>query len=552
MYLYTYENLSQISKTKDAKDYIEKIKAIYEKDYENKPILALPFSKFKLFHLNGDRKEYQTEYFDRRKRLMFLQILAISDDKYIEPLEDIISAICDELVWSVPAHCLDRETGNTYKYQEIDLFASETAFYLAETSYIFKDKLSLDIHKRIKHSIKTKIVDVYETTTFGFDVMKNNWAPVCSCGIGIAYLYLFPERLNIIKDRIFNAMKRYLNNLDSDGYCSEGFSYWVYGFGFMALFFDIYCQITEDRPAILDSEIVKNSLNYAKNCIIGNGRFLPISDGGMTNEHAEQDTLTVINRLFNVKISKGGEDVVTADTQALGLRRLYSFGVELFDDDKELGDAFFEKSQVLIKREKDYVFISKGGNNAEMHNHNDIGSFSIFKNGVQYIVDPGAGEYTNGYFNYASIRYSVETFACSSFGHSVPIVDGENQIYGKEYFATVLDRAKDYIVYDLSNAYPKKIEKLNVKYSFSESEVNATYDVEGIEKEISFRFISFIEPKILGNKVKIDDLTISCDKNAVPKIVTYNYSGYGAIPTTAYAIDYTFSSDITAKFTFKF
>jgi len=66
---------------------------------------------------------------------MLLQVLAIYDDKYIELLEDIVSAICDEITWSIPAHCLDRETGNTYKYYEIDLFASETAFYLAETAF---------------------------------------------------------------------------------------------------------------------------------------------------------------------------------------------------------------------------------------------------------------------------------------------------------------------------------------------------------------------------------------------------------------------------------
>ncbi len=552
MYLYTYENLSQISKTEKAKDYIEKIKEIYEKNYENKPILALPFSKFKLFHLNGDRGQYQAEYFDRRKRLMLLQILAICDDKYIEPLEDIVSAICDELVWSVPAHCLDRETCNTYKYDEIDLFATETSFYLSETAYVFKDKLSPDILKRIKHSVKNKIVDVCETTLLPMDRMKNNWAPVCACGIGISYLYLFPERFNLVKDRLFSAMARYLNNIDSDGYCSEGFSYWVYGFGFIALFCDIYYQITEKWPKILDSEVVKNTLNYAKNCILGNGKFLPISDGGMTNEHAERDTLTVINRLFNVNISKGGEDVVTADTQALGLRGLYACGVELPAVDKNLGDAFFESSQVLIKREKEYIFISKGGHNAEMHNHNDIGSFSIFRNGKMYIVDPGAGEYTAKYFGDRKLRYSKEVFTCSSYAHSVPIVDGIVQDYGKEYNATVLERADDFITYDLANAYPKKIEKLNVKYSFSEKEVNALYEAKGIEKEISFRFISFIEPKIKGNEVLIDDLTITCDNAVVPTVKVYNYSGYGAIPTTAYAVEYTFNSDIIAKFGFKF
>lgn len=552
MYLYTYEHLSEIAKSEKGKDYIGKIKALYEKEFENKPILALPFSKFKLFHLTGDRGQFQKEYFDRRRRLMLLQVLAIYDDKYIEPLEDIVSAICDEITWSIPAHCLDRETGNTYKYYEIDLFASETAFYLAETAYVFKDKLSPDIVKRINYSVKTKIVDVYEVNFFGFDSMKNNWAPVCSCGIGIAYLYLFPERFKIIKDRIFNAMERYLNNLDEDGYCSEGFSYWVYGFGFMTLFFDIYCQLNEDRPKILDSDRVKNTLSYAKNCILGDGAFLPIADGGMTNEHAEEDVLTVINRFFNVNISKGKESKVSTDTQALGLRRLYSLGEPPLEEDKATSGIFFEKSQVLIKRKKEYAFVSKGGHNLEMHNHNDLGAFAIFKNGVQYIVDPGAGEYTNYYFNNKSIRFSEKVFVCSSLGHSVPIVDNEIQGYGKEYYSTVLDRGEDYIEYDLSNAYPKKIEKLNAKYVLGEKEVNAIYDVKGIEKEITFRFVSFKAPKIQGNVAIIDDMTVSCDKDAIPVIKEYNYSGFGGIPTTAYAIDFTFNSDVTAKFNFRF
>ena len=47
-------------------------------------------------------------------------------------------------------------------------------------------------------------------------------------------------------------------------------------------------------------------------------------------------------------------------------------------------------------------------------------------------------------------------------------------------------------------------------------------------------------------------MTVSCDKDAIPVIKDYNYSGFGGIPTTAYAIDFTFNNDVTAKFNFRF
>ena len=552
MYLYSYDNLSRIAKTEKGREYVEKVRECYEKEYANKPILALTYSKFKLFRKTGDRTQFQLEYFDRRKRFMLLQVLAVFDDKYLEPLEDIMAAICDEFCWTIPAHCPIWDKEGEHDYTQVDLFNAETGFYLAETAYIFGDKLSIDLRNRIKLSLKRQIIDNYESRTFGFDTMKNNWATVCSCGIGLTYLYAFPERFKIVKDRIFTAMERYINNLDPDGYCSEGFSYWVYGFGFFTLFFDVYCQLTGERPAILDSERVKNTIKYAQNAVLEGGVFLPISDGGMTNEHAEENTLSVINRVFNVSVKIGNGRAVKPDTQVLGLRCLYSTSVVPPESKVEKGGVFFEKSQVLVVKKDGYDFISKGGNNAEMHNHNDIGAFSIFRKGVQYIVDPGAGEYTSGYFNDPTIRYSEKTFTCSSLGHSVPIIDGQVQDYGKDYFSTVLDRTDSSITYDLSTAYPKKLDKFTVTYGYEDNKVTASYSLKGLEKGATFRFISSIEPKIDSDGVLIKEMKITCDKKALPEVSVINYSSHGAIPKTAYAIDYSFNGDIDVSFNFDF
>ncbi|MBQ3235485.1 MAG: heparinase II/III family protein [Clostridia bacterium] len=553
MYLYSYERLKEKANTKQGKEFLGSLRKIYEEDYENKPILALPFSKFKLFHINGDRVLYQNEYFDRRKRLMLLQVLALADDKYLEPLEDVISAICDEITWCIPAHCLDRETGNTYKYYEIDLFASETAFYLAETDYIFKDKLCPEIRNRIKYSLKKKIVDVYENTIFGFDTMKNNWATVCSCGIGITYLYAFPERFNGIKDRIFSAMERYLvNALGGEGYCSEGFSYWVYGFGFLALFFDVYCQLTGDRPSILDREEIKNTLEYGKNAILDGGIFLPIADGGSKGEHNESPVLYVINRLFNTNIVLNNGREIEADTQVLGTRVLAGIDQKALVEEEKLGCVYFKTNQVLVRKKGGYTLVAKGGNNAEMHNHNDIGAFAIIKNGKQYICDPGVGEYTNGYFNSPKVRYSKETFVCSAYAHSIPVIDGKTQVFGKEYEAKLVDRNDDFITFDLTNAYPDNKADIKVTYKTLDNGVKAIYKISNASS-VTFRFVSFIEPKVDGNSVLLDEMAVTNSLGVTPTFERVDYSGFLKRPKTAYIIDYTVEGcDISAEFDFKF
>ena len=247
MYCYDYEKLKQITQTEKGQAYVNYLQNYYNENYANTPILALNYSYAKLYHLDGDRVKFQDMYFDRRKRLMILQVLAIADDSYIEPLEEIIAAICDEFTWVVPAHT----------HSEIDLFSAETAMYLAETVYVLKDKLSKDIRERIYISVENKIVKIHENGgRLHWEKFMNNWMAVCGCGIGLAYLYLFPERFDLVKDRILYTINCYEKALDSEGYCNEGYSYWVYGFGFFCLFYDVYEQLTGEHAPILDSEML--------------------------------------------------------------------------------------------------------------------------------------------------------------------------------------------------------------------------------------------------------------------------------------------------------
>ena len=76
----------------------------------------------------------------------------------------------------------------------------------------------------------------------------------------------------------------------------------------------------------------------------------------------------------------------------------------------------------------------KGGHNGELHNHNDVGSYTVFLNGRTPLLDPGGEVYTARTFS--SHRYDSKLL--NSFGHPVPVVAGQLQRTGSEAKAEIL------------------------------------------------------------------------------------------------------------------
>ena len=70
------------------------------------PILEAPFSAFKRFEIDGNRRDFEIYYFAKRCRLTTFAILSwlYERDDDIKELENIIWSILDEYTWSLPAH----------------------------------------------------------------------------------------------------------------------------------------------------------------------------------------------------------------------------------------------------------------------------------------------------------------------------------------------------------------------------------------------------------------------------------------------------------------
>lgn len=559
MYCYSYKILKEISKSPQGKKIVQDFETVYNQQYSNKELPPYRYSYIKSYYQDGNRARHEKIYLERRNRFRLLQVLAIADDGYLEPLEELLFEICNEFTWVWPAHNLQKET-LTYDYNWIDLLAAETGFYLAETVYVLRDKLSADIKKRIYISLEEKIVKNFEKRTFNFDKTNGNWASVCACGIGLTYLYIFPERFPLIKARIFQIIDNYVSGLDEEGYCSEGIGYWFYGFGFFSVFMDVYVQLTGERPKVLNTKKVKNTLMYFERARMSEEVFLPFADGGAMDIVANPFYLYTIKNLFQDAFEMPSVSSVIPDKKVLGYRYLYGAGTygTQKSSNKTNGSIFYENSQVFIYKNDSYSFAVKGGNNDELHNHNDVGAFQIVRKEKRLIADLGPGEYTYGYFNIHDEseegKYGKKIFTCSSLSHSVPTVNGDTQKWGAKYQAKILSCTDDTFSIDMAKAYAQEMDFLKATYRTQKDCVKVFYECQGVQGKIAFRFVTVFKPKILNQEVSIEDMRITNDKNLLPTVEKVDYKTAKSEPATAYVLEYLVETEkaFDVEFTFSF
>jgi hypothetical protein len=98
--------------------------------------------------------------------------------------------------------------------------------------------------------------------------------------------------------------------------------------------------------------------------------------------------------------------------------------------------AWFPGIQVVTARDngdsdKGLFFSSKGGNNGESHNHNDVGNFLLYCDGIPVLVDAGVETYTK--FTFSRERWKIWTMR--SCYHNTPTINVADQPPGAEYRA---------------------------------------------------------------------------------------------------------------------
>ena len=501
---------------------LEEIRSGYRQTRYEDGIPVLKFSSRTRFDRDGDRDEFGSPYFRRRRCLSYTALLCL-----IEPenpvltveLQDLIWAICEESCWVLPAHLKFAENGdNAY----IDLFAAETGFALAEISAALGDRLDEKVRLRVRELVKARILDSFAKFPMNWEVTDNNWAAVCAGNVGGALMYLYPEEFPALLPRLLDAMKSFLSGYSDEGICYEGLSYWNYGFGNYAWFAELLDRFTDGsadgRVDLFGDPKAEACVGFGQRAFLKGGTVVSFSDTSRSGS-VDLALQNFLARRYPGTVRKLPASVARpwgGNTPWMNmLRNLLFFEPPAPDAPEEEPVSFFlpAAGQAIVNRRR-YSLAVKAGNNDECEGHNDVGTFILSTDKGQIFCDLGSGTYTRDYFD-ERVRYGV--FCVGSQGHSVPIVNGAYQKHGKEYGGTIRQAGqtgqnRDRLELELSGAYGiPGFSRLNRTFSPEEDRIVLTDSFEPDYESITERFITLIEPAADGNRVIVGDAVLEYD-----------------------------------------
>jgi len=439
-----------------------------------RPWPLLTATGYARFGVDGNRQAYERPYFARRDKLIAAVITAVlTGDTDRVDVRDGAWLLCEETSWCLPAHQPGAGLPDP-DAPHVDLFAAETAGLLAWTTL-----LTGEHEARVRREVKKRVLDPYRTRDdWGWLGLRdrdrahlNNWTPWIHSNLLIASLLLDDEPQSVA-NRAVGALDRYLDVVPDDGGCDEGASYWWRAGASLFECLQTLAEACGDDFGAFQLPKVRAVARYPMAAHIGGDVHVNFADGPI------RPPGTVPHLLYRFAGRTGDPQV---RQHALAMRPGHAVGL-VFGPNGALGrtlaaivddgwsaappvrfpaplHSWLPDTGVLTARERagdttGLFLAAKAGHNDESHNHNDVGSFIIARNGRPLLVDPGAGTYTRQTFG--PNRYQIWTM--QSAWHNTPAPAGHHQAAGRAYHATdvaaSLTAAAAELAMDLAAAYP--------------------------------------------------------------------------------------------------
>ncbi|MBE0534351.1 MAG: heparinase II/III family protein [Phycisphaerae bacterium] len=456
-------------------------------DAANCQIPTLPATLYLEYRRNGDRSRFQKPWFERRSLLNAMVLAECLEDKgrFLDPIVNVIWAICEESSWTLPAHIGAQKAGSGLPDTTepvVALFSAETAQVLAWTHYLLGNRLnrvSPLVRPRIEREIRTRILapfmerDDWGWMGFRSSGRPNNWNPWINSNVLAAGLLIETDqsaRVALVH-KVLRSLDKFFVPYPSDGSCDEGPGYW--GRAGASLFdnLDLLHSASNGRIDYFDIPAVGEIGRFISRVHIAGDYFVPVGDCGARLNVARDLVYRFGKRIGDADMQTLAAWDVSAEMLFSDLKTLQRplhavFSAEQLlaaksDSPPLLRDVWLADPDMQLMAARDrqgsteglYV-AAWGAHNAQSHNHNDVGNVIVFADGRPFIIDVGRPTYTRQTFS--SSRYDI--WAMQSSWHNLPAVNGVMQGAGRQFAARdVKYESSDAFAQlrmDLAAAYP--------------------------------------------------------------------------------------------------
>jgi hypothetical protein len=299
----------------------------------------------------------------------------------------------------------------------------------------------------------------------------NNWDPwICSNWLACALLAEPDgERRRAAVGKIIHCLDNFLNGYADDGGCDEGPGYWSRAAASLFDCLELLHAATAGQCNGFTAPLVHEMALYICRAHIYNEWYTNFGDAP-ARVFANGDLVYRFGqRLGDRRMMAHGafcaflrnEKALPGDSIGRQLPALFNLaGLRQAPRAQALfRDAWLPGIQVMTARVQEgspqgLYLAAQGGNNGKSHNHNDVGNFVVYADGLPAIIDVGVETYTAKTFS--PQRYEIWTM--QSAYHNCPTIDGVMQSAGRKFAAAEVsyhadDRAAE-IHMDLAKAYP--------------------------------------------------------------------------------------------------
>lgn len=446
---------------------------------------TLAASDYRAFTRTGDRAAYEAGYFLRRGRLAVLALGEAAEYKgrFIDALIDGLMLIVEESGWQLPAHNAQVRDGSFDALPDptrpvIDLFAAETGAQLSLVVYLLRgalDAASPMVVERIKREIATRVTRPYLGRNFwwmGAEGEKtNNWTAWCTQNILISTFTRPTSQATrrAVITRAAASLDAFIGDYGDDGACDEGPLYYRHA---ALCLYGALNVMDAVAPGVFSHlwqvPKIRNMAEYIVNTHVTGPWHVNFADAA-----AAIGPCGAREFLFGRKV---GSDALCA-VAAADARTATDYpaldtadGASLFNRLLEVAtaadmsacdiqpviptDIHYPSTGLFIARDGHFTLAAKAGDNDDSHNHNDVGSVTLYAGGKPVLIDVGVETYTRKTFS--PERYDIWTMQ-SAF-HNLPTFGGVSQVAGAQFAARNIvvslgDDASE-ISMDIAGAYP--------------------------------------------------------------------------------------------------
>ena len=378
----------------------------------------------------------------RARNLAALAVAECVEDKgrFLPKIVDYLEAIVVQPSWAWAPH--DKSLGNlTGERYSIELGSSAFVLDVAKALDRLRGRLPQETVARVRAEIEKRAFSVYRASNDGSAERpfwwsgSSNWSAVCHGNTVRAALRLIESRADraAFVEAAERGMKGYLRSFLDDGFCTEGLSYWNYGFEHYLDLVTAVRRFTDGAVDLAIDPVSRLAMEYPKRYTV-DGKMQPFF-----SDSSEAASAAVLGKGTLV-----WPDFTPEMPRPLPIR-----------DYLPCAQVLVARPSVADRAEKEMGLFAvfKGGSNGYNHNHNDLGSYGIVLDGEWMAGDPGGIVYMKDSFG--PRRY--ENPLVGSYGHPVPLLGELRQRAGTDAVARLVSTsfadARDELVFDLSAGY---------------------------------------------------------------------------------------------------